>query len=279
MNKKGNILIIVGIIIILLLIWLITIASYDCNSDNDCGGGYYCDVKHTCNKVPVIEKNNLEKPATIIAISIVLAALILKWRNSRRPQNNVAQKSIYRLTSSKECMGYLQKRGWNTVTWMFVALIVILAAIVAFYPSPMLTGYAVKKDYFYISYPTGSWCQDSDGRNPTVSGLVKAQYFSEKANSVIVETVVDGCATGREKTNRTDVSACLGITCFVQEFFCKPLKDVRGYDAPYGFEFTPCMRCSKGSCLIKQLPPKKRYDGNGGLVVKPLTRRSELQER
>ena len=80
MNKKANVLVIVGIIIIVLLIWLITIASYDCNSDNDCGKGFYCDVKHTCNQIPVIEKNDLEKPATIVALAIVLGALILKWK-------------------------------------------------------------------------------------------------------------------------------------------------------------------------------------------------------
>lgn len=86
MNKKANVLVIVGIIIIVLLAWLIAVASYDCNSDNDCGEGYYCDVKHNCNKVPVIERNSLEKPALIIGAAIITAALILKWKSTRAKQ-------------------------------------------------------------------------------------------------------------------------------------------------------------------------------------------------
>ena len=44
--------------IIIILVWFINFISKDCRKDTDCQKDSYCDYKFTCQKFPVIDKNN-----------------------------------------------------------------------------------------------------------------------------------------------------------------------------------------------------------------------------
>lgn len=91
MNKKGDAVaaIIIVVIIVVFIGWLISVGQRECNSNNDCGEGYYCGVKHNCHKIPVLEKEVIIQhryvwPSIIIGLAIVAAAIILKYKKNRK---------------------------------------------------------------------------------------------------------------------------------------------------------------------------------------------------
>jgi hypothetical protein len=85
MGKKGQgvaWVIIIIIIIIILIGWWASVSNRECRGDLDCGPEHYCGSDYRCHQVPVIEKTvsqyDLTKPAVIIGIALVLAAIILR---------------------------------------------------------------------------------------------------------------------------------------------------------------------------------------------------------
>ena len=93
MNRKGEVftVTIVVIIIAFFLAWLINLGYRECNSNDDCGSGYYCDVGHTCNQIPVLEKeiviqNQFLWPSIILGVAIVAAAVILRHKRNDKKE-------------------------------------------------------------------------------------------------------------------------------------------------------------------------------------------------
>ncbi len=93
LNKKADAVaaIFIVLIIVVFLGWLINIGNRECNSNNDCGDGYYCSVEHACNKIPVLEKEVVVQrsyvlPALIIGLAIVVAAIILRYRKNGKKE-------------------------------------------------------------------------------------------------------------------------------------------------------------------------------------------------
>ena len=101
--KKGDIgfgAVIVIIIIVIFLGWLINQGWKECRVDSDCGSDQYCTSQFTCKNIPVIEKSSPSQAgdytniAWIIGLSLIIAALIMKWdsffpkkRNNDKPKN------------------------------------------------------------------------------------------------------------------------------------------------------------------------------------------------
>jgi hypothetical protein len=81
-DKKANIgLIIVAVILalIILTIYLVGIATRECNSNNDCNENSYCGSDFFCHEFPkeiVVEKNNWIWPSLVLGICLIIAALI-----------------------------------------------------------------------------------------------------------------------------------------------------------------------------------------------------------
>ena len=93
MNKKAEAAtaIIIVIIIIVFLGWLINVGNRECNSNGDCKDNYYCGVDYNCHQIPVIEKeiviqNNYVWPSVIIGMSIIVAAVILRYRRNGKKE-------------------------------------------------------------------------------------------------------------------------------------------------------------------------------------------------
>lgn len=87
-NKKadGGLTAVVIIVIILVFLgWLMKVGYRECNGNKDCSDDEYCGSDFSCHKIPVIEKTptvvnyDLKFPAIFIGISIVIAAIILRW--------------------------------------------------------------------------------------------------------------------------------------------------------------------------------------------------------
>ena len=82
----GLIAVIVIIITMLSLGWITNLASRECSSNKNCNSDEYCGSDFACHQIPVIERtttitqNNFVLPSIIIGISIVMAALILKYK-------------------------------------------------------------------------------------------------------------------------------------------------------------------------------------------------------
>jgi hypothetical protein len=86
--KKGDVglgAIIVIILIIIFLGWLINEGWKECRVDSDCKEAQYCTSQNTCKDIPVIEKTspntaiNYNYAAWVIGLSLIVAALIMKW--------------------------------------------------------------------------------------------------------------------------------------------------------------------------------------------------------
>ena len=85
-SRSGEIVlgtIVFTVVILVFIGWLINIGIRECNSDSQCGSGYYCGVDHSCHKMPVVEKqvmhNSLVLPAIIIGLAIILAAVVIRF--------------------------------------------------------------------------------------------------------------------------------------------------------------------------------------------------------
>lgn len=96
LNKKADAVaaIFIVLIIVVFLGWLINIGNRECNSNKDCKEGYYCTVEHSCNKIPVLEKeiviqHNYIWPSIILGLAIIIAAIILryKWNGKKETSN------------------------------------------------------------------------------------------------------------------------------------------------------------------------------------------------
>ncbi len=83
MNKKGNAVAIVAIVLalIILIMFLVNIGSRECTNNNDCSDNQYCGTDYECHDFPgqiFVEKNNYVWPAVIMGISLIAAAWIFK---------------------------------------------------------------------------------------------------------------------------------------------------------------------------------------------------------
>ncbi len=89
MNKRGNWFgILLGAVIIGVIIGVFTNIeklTAECTSNNDCNNSQYCGADYKCHDFPVIEKtkivNDYGKAATILGISFVIVALILRRKS------------------------------------------------------------------------------------------------------------------------------------------------------------------------------------------------------
>ena len=87
-SKKANgaLIILVVVVIIIILYLIIDAATKECWKDTDCGQERYCGSDFKCHDMKIINKtiiNNdygLWKAAIIVAIAIIIAALILRWK-------------------------------------------------------------------------------------------------------------------------------------------------------------------------------------------------------
>jgi uncharacterized protein YpmB len=88
LNKKADavITLLIIIIIVIFLAWLINQGWKECRVDSDCEDKQYCGSDFSCHDFKVIEVQksspssvNYNVAAWIIGISLILAALIMKW--------------------------------------------------------------------------------------------------------------------------------------------------------------------------------------------------------
>ena len=87
-SKKGalNWLVVIIIIIVVLALWIVNIAGRECSDNDDCGELQYCGSDFECHdkEVVYVEKNEYLLPSVIIAVGLVVAAVIFKWRELMR---------------------------------------------------------------------------------------------------------------------------------------------------------------------------------------------------
>jgi len=85
LNKKAasNWGIVIIIIVIIIGWWLVTVVGRECSQDNECGGYQYCGSDFECHdkEVVYVEKNSLLLPSAIIALGIIIATIIIRWKN------------------------------------------------------------------------------------------------------------------------------------------------------------------------------------------------------
>jgi len=88
-NKKsesGLVIIIVLLVVIFFFGWLININQRECKSNKDCSTDSYCGSDFSCHQFPTIQKTvvqyNFLAPSIIIGIAIVVAAILLRWKNA-----------------------------------------------------------------------------------------------------------------------------------------------------------------------------------------------------
>ena len=75
--------IIVVIVIVLLGWWLISLAGRECSDNSDCGSNQYCGSDFKCHEKEVVyvEKNSLLVPSIIVGCAVVIAAIIIRWKD------------------------------------------------------------------------------------------------------------------------------------------------------------------------------------------------------
>lgn len=82
-GKKGSATaIIIIIIIVIFLGWIVHEGAKECKSNSDCRDNQYCSSQFTCEDFPTIEYGSPQVSnsfAWIIGISLIIAALIMKW--------------------------------------------------------------------------------------------------------------------------------------------------------------------------------------------------------
>ena len=85
MNKKGNSIAIVAIIlaITVLTVFLVSIAQRECNANKDCPSNAYCNTKYECVEYPehiVVKDNSYLPAALVLGFAIIIAVLINKGK-------------------------------------------------------------------------------------------------------------------------------------------------------------------------------------------------------
>tara|TARA_Y100000310_G_C20174906_1_gene575369 strand:- start:148 stop:441 length:294 start_codon:yes stop_codon:yes gene_type:complete len=84
MHKKGNLIIgavAVVLALVILGIFLVSIAQRECQSNRDCPGNAYCNTQYECVEFPqqvVVKESNFLVSALILGMAILIAAYIFK---------------------------------------------------------------------------------------------------------------------------------------------------------------------------------------------------------
>ena len=84
MNKKGTVALAVVAVVLALLIlvfYLVGIATRDCNKNKDCSENQYCGTDYTCHDFPnqvIVTETNFIPAAIIIGIALIIAAYIFR---------------------------------------------------------------------------------------------------------------------------------------------------------------------------------------------------------
>lgn len=90
MNKKGVAAGIVLVVLALFLfaLFLINIASRECNSNSDCKDTEYCSTDYRCYQFPdrvvVDEGTSFMGAAFILGVAIIIAAIILRYKKEKK---------------------------------------------------------------------------------------------------------------------------------------------------------------------------------------------------
>jgi len=108
MNKRadgGLTAIVIIVVILVFLSYLVNMSQRQCSSNKDCNDDQYCGSDFACHKIPVIERQtspvvvnrDYTKPAWIIGIAIVVAALFFNWDKifHRRNGRKVREEKVY----------------------------------------------------------------------------------------------------------------------------------------------------------------------------------------
>ncbi len=102
MNKKADVgvgTILLVVIIVLALGWLVNEGWKECRTDADCGSDEYCGSDFECHKHQIVQQSpqGLNAAAWILGISLIIAALIMKWdkifSKKRKDRSEEDQKS------------------------------------------------------------------------------------------------------------------------------------------------------------------------------------------
>lgn len=102
-SKKADasLALVIIIIVVLFLAWLVNIGSRECYNNKDCAPGSYCGSDFSCHEMQsIIIKNNYILPSIIIGIAIILAALIIKWKDisniiKKKPKEPNSEQKVY----------------------------------------------------------------------------------------------------------------------------------------------------------------------------------------
>ncbi len=84
MDHKGNVVLIVFILIVVLLSFIlivVEIASVECNNNRDCPADSYCNADNECRQYPeevVVREQSFLGAAWVIGMALVVAAIILR---------------------------------------------------------------------------------------------------------------------------------------------------------------------------------------------------------
>tara|TARA_Y100000310_G_C20632148_1_gene789214 strand:+ start:1165 stop:1452 length:288 start_codon:yes stop_codon:yes gene_type:complete len=91
MNKKGSpalIVIIIFLAAIVLIFLIVNISDRDCSKDSECPENSYCGSDYQCHQFPdrivVKESSGLLGPSIVVAVALIIAALIVRLRNTPR---------------------------------------------------------------------------------------------------------------------------------------------------------------------------------------------------
>lgn len=102
--KKGMVCLTCLIVVALILVffgWVIKEGYKECRRDSDCKNGYYCSSSFECRQIPIIQETtsppNYDKAAWIIGISLIIAAIIIKWNTKKKPtkSHNAEEEGLY----------------------------------------------------------------------------------------------------------------------------------------------------------------------------------------
>ena len=86
MNKKGvavSVLVLTIIIVAAIFYWVGSVASRECNNNNDCNSNEYCGSDFRCHEMTSNSGGGYFWPAFFLGVSIIAAALILRWRRGK----------------------------------------------------------------------------------------------------------------------------------------------------------------------------------------------------
>ncbi len=83
MNKKGMALAVVAVVLALtiLAIYIVGVATRECNSNNDCAAASYCGSDFSCHEYPsqvVVENNKFVISALILGVCLIIAAYVYR---------------------------------------------------------------------------------------------------------------------------------------------------------------------------------------------------------